>query len=182
MIPIGYLAKRIQRRPDWLTSDRVLDVYSVSACVSGDFADYIPYWRHNGYWLFDSPEIIIQLSVDHSIDLKDSSLFYYEAYDQEYNESQNLWRSFRPEDSLPTNVMVPNQKVLEGYDVVTYFSGCSPECSPLSCNSLADKIITNQHCLLTSLQEAISLLTSGKFADSEPGPYRIIAVYSVDWP
>jgi hypothetical protein len=182
MIPIGYLAKRIQQRPDWLKSDRILDVYSVSNHVSRDFDDYIPYWKHNGYWLFDSPEIIIQLSVNHSIDLKGSSLFYYEAYDQEYDSSQALWRSVRPEDSLPTNVMVPKQKVLEGYDVATYSTGACPECSPLSCNALADELITNQHCLLPSFQEAISLLTSGMFAHAEPGPYRIIAVYSVDWP
>jgi len=78
--------------------------------------------------------------------------------------------------------MVPPKKVLEGYDVATFFVRSSPECSPLSCNALAVKVETNQHCLLASLEQAQHLLESGEFKNSEPGPYRIFAVYSVEWP
>jgi hypothetical protein len=56
MIPVGYMAKRVCRTPDWLGAPHVIDVYSVSGCISENFADYIQYWRHNGYWLFDSPD------------------------------------------------------------------------------------------------------------------------------
>src|SRR5450631_14418 len=59
--------------------DGVLDVYSVSSCVNDDFADYFKYWKHNGYWLFDSPEIIQTLARDNSIELDRTSLFYYEC-------------------------------------------------------------------------------------------------------
>jgi hypothetical protein len=76
----------------------------------------------------------------------------------------------------------PGAKVLEGYDVVTFSAGTNPECSPLSCNGLAAEVETNQHCLLTSLEQARDLLEQGQFKDSEPGPYRIFAVYSVAWP
>jgi len=38
---------------------------------------------------------------------------------------------------------------------------------------------TNRHCLLPSLEAAVQALESGQFAHSEPGPFRIIAVYSV---
>jgi len=37
--------------------------------VSADFADYIEYWKHNDYWLFDSPEIIHGVVSEHSIQL-----------------------------------------------------------------------------------------------------------------
>ena len=78
--------------------------------------------------------------------------------------------------------MVPEASVLEGYDVVTFYAQTSPECSPLSCNSLASEVETNSHCLLKSFEDARMLLENGTFNDSEPGPRRIFAVYSVEWP
>ena len=53
MTPVGYMAKHIASRPDWLKANEVEDIYSVSNCVSDDFADYINFWKHNGYWFFD---------------------------------------------------------------------------------------------------------------------------------
>jgi hypothetical protein len=59
--------------------------------------------------------------------------------------------------------------------------GTSPECSPLSCNSLAAAITFNRHCLFESLDQAKQSLETGQFDNSEPGPFRIFAVYTVDW-
>lgn len=56
MLPAGYMSKRVVRKPGWLKANGVDDIYSVSGCVSKDFADYITSWKHNGYWFFDSPE------------------------------------------------------------------------------------------------------------------------------
>jgi hypothetical protein len=69
MIPAGYMAKKIIKKPDRLKADNVYDIYSVTNCLSKNFADYINYWRHNGYWFFDSPEIIVNLANEKSIDL-----------------------------------------------------------------------------------------------------------------
>ena len=55
MIPVGYMYKKIVIKPDWLKAANIVDVYSLSNCISHGFADYINYWQHNGYWLFDSP-------------------------------------------------------------------------------------------------------------------------------
>ena len=63
LIPAGYMAKRVATRPEWLEVPSVDDIYSVSRCVSRDFADYINYWKHNGYWLFDSIDVIRRLAV-----------------------------------------------------------------------------------------------------------------------
>jgi len=65
----------------------VLDVYSVSNCVNDDFADYIKYWKHNGYWLFDSPEIIQTVARENSIQLAGTLLFYYEVFEKEFDGS-----------------------------------------------------------------------------------------------
>jgi hypothetical protein len=180
MIPIGYMAKRVSKRPDWLQATHVVDIYSVGGCVSEDFADYINYWKHNGYWLFDSPEIIRSLACEHALGLEGTSLFYYEAYEMEFDGES--WHAYAPEPSFPTNVTPPSRKQLEGFDVATFYARNHPECSPLSCNSLAETLHTNAHCLLASFEEAKTNINNGAFSKCEPGPYRIFSVYSVDWP
>jgi hypothetical protein len=182
MIPAGYMVKHVATRPDWLKADRVVDIYSVSNCVSNDFADYINYWKHNGYWLFDSPETIRESAKEHSLDLTNTKLFYYEVHELEYDEDEKSWKPFAPETSFKTKILQPETKTFEGYDVVTFYAHASPECSPLSCNSLASEIETNEHCLLPSFEKAKELLEERKFENSEPGPYRIFAVYSVHGP
>ncbi|MGD0731661.1 MAG: hypothetical protein ABR956_10360 [Terracidiphilus sp.] len=180
MIPVGYLAKRNCKKPEVFQMPLVEDIYSVSSCVNDDFASYIDYWKHNGYWLLDSPEIIRAVARENSIDIRGTMLFYYEAHEMEFAEEG--WRAFSPEPSLPTNIVPPSEKRLEGFDVVTFYAGNAPECSPLSCNGLAQELPTNSHCLFDSFNEAETSLSSGKFTGCEPGPYRIFAVYSVDWP
>jgi hypothetical protein len=180
MIPAGYMAKRVHSKPDWLEAPQVIDIYSVSNCQSEDFADYIPYWRHNGYWFFDSPEIIESVAKENSISLQGTSLFYYEVYEMEFDGKS--WQPFSPEASFLTNVVAPSKKRLEGFDVVTFTAKTSPECSGLSCNSLAKDLHTNAHCLFASFSEAKMNVSNGAFTKSEPGPYRIFSVYSVEWP
>jgi hypothetical protein len=182
MIPAGYMAKHIASRPKWLKAEHVADIYSVSNCVSKDFGDYINYWRHNGFWFFDSPEIIQAVAREHSLVLTDTRLFYYEVYEQEFDGDEKTWKSFAPEASFTTQVVEPETKILEGFDVVTFYTHTSAECSPLSCNSMASEIETNAHCLLSYFQQAKEMLEQGRFTNSEPGPYRIFAVYSVQWP
>jgi hypothetical protein len=180
MIPVGYMAKRISPKPAWLNVPHIIDIYSVGSCSSEDFADYIPFWKHNGYWLFDSPAILQAVAKENSISLTNTTLFYYEAHEKELAEEG--WRAFSPHASVPTNILLPAQKQLEGFDIVTFTAGNSPEDSPLSCNGLAEDLPVNSHCLLNSFAEAESYLNSGRFDGCEPGPYRIFAVYSVPWP
>ena len=173
------MAKRISKNPEWPGASQVVDVYSVRGCVSEDFADYIKYWKHNGFWFFDSPEIIRDVAKQNSISLEGTSLFYYEAHAKEFDGER--WGPWSPEPSFPTNVVLPSGKQLEGFDVVNFTARTSPECSGLSCSSLAAELHTNSHCLFPSFDEAEKGLNDGKFDDAEPGPYRIFALYSVDW-
>jgi hypothetical protein len=182
MLPAGYMAKHVLKKPDWLKADHVRDIYSVSGCVSRPFTDYIDFWKHNGYWFFDTPEIIASLAGENSLSLAGTALFYYEVYELEYREGDSRWHGFHPGNSFKTEVIVPDIKILEGFDIATFSAGASPECSPLSCNALAAEIKTNSHCLLESFDEAKQSLESGKFNHSEPGPFRIFAVYSAEWP
>jgi hypothetical protein len=179
MLPAGYLAKRVLKRPEWLDAQNVSDIYSVSGCMSEVFADYVEHWRHNGFWLFDAPEIIRDVARKESIDLTGTSLFYYEVYEKEFDGA--TWISYAPDSSFETSVMVPIDKRLEGFDVVTFSNRNLPECSPLSCNHLAQEHPTNPHCLFSSFDDAETSLINGAFKGSEPGPYRIFSVYSVEW-
>jgi len=179
MVPAGYMAKRVQTRPGWLKAPHISEIYSVSGCISEDFSDYVEYWRHNGFWLFDSPEIKKDLARENSIELNATSLFYYEVHEKEFDGTQ--WQPYSPEFSLATNVVSPLKKQLEGFDVVTFYAKSTPECSPLSCNSMAEKLPTNAHCLFETFDEAETNLSRGTFKNAEPGPYRIFSVYSVDW-
>lgn len=179
MISVGYMAKRVGKKPDRYRAPHVVDIYSVSSCNCEDFADYIKYWKHNGFWFFDSPDIIKDVAKQNSISLEGTSLFYYEAHEMEFDGER--WGPWSPEPSFPTNVVLPSGKQLEGFDVVNFTARTSPECSGLSCSSLAAELHTNSHCLFSSFDEAEKGLNDGKFENAEPGRYRIFAVYSVDW-
>ncbi|MDA2893357.1 hypothetical protein PDG61_20755 [Mycolicibacterium sp. BiH015] len=65
-----------------------------------------------------------------------------------------------------------------GYDVVnTGFDGWF-DCSPLSCNSVADELAVNEHCLVDDVERAMELgcLFSDDAAMVEPGPYHVVEV------
>ena len=178
MTPIGYMYKIVAARTDWLTAPSVVDIRSVGSCISDNFDDYIKYWKHNGYWLFDSPEIIEDLAKDAKIDLSGMTLFYYEADEYEFDEMIGEWRAFTAFPSFKTDVQEPADKLLQGFDVVEVSVHGDPGCSPLSCNGLADRLPVNRHCLFDSFEAARDALNQGLFVNCEPGPYRIIAVYT----
>jgi hypothetical protein len=175
------MAKRVVTWP-WPQSAPVDEVYSISGCISPFFTDYIPYWRHNGYWLFDSPQALRRLADEQDIDLSDTTLFYYEAYPLQCGEDGSNWQRFTAEPSFTTDVSIPTTKSLQGYDVVTFSTGNAPECSPLSCNVMAETLPVNRHCLFDDFEQAKALLEQGVFKDAEPGPYRLIAVYRIEEP
>ena len=179
LLPIGTMAKRVVTWP-WPQPAPVDEVFSISGCISPFFADYIPYWRHNGYWLFDSPQALRRLADEQDIDLSDTTLFYYEAYPLQCGEDGSNWQRFTAEPSFTTDVSIPTTKSLQGYDVVTFSTGNAPECSPLSCNAMAETLPVNRHCLFDDFEQAKALLKQGVFKDAEPGPCRLIAVYRIE--
>lgn len=180
MIPMGYMLKRVAPSPDWLGVASVECIHAVSSCISEDFMDYINLWKHNGWWLFDNPSILKTIAEEHQIDMNALTLFYYEAFENEYDEKVGKWRPITPEPGAATNIDVPATKTLNGYDVVTFFAQNAPECSPLSCNGVARELTTNRRCLFDEFAAAYESLEQGKFNNSEPGPYRIFAVYMVE--
>ncbi len=112
--------------------------------------------------------------------MSDHRILYYEVYEQQFDDKQHLWQPFESEEAFTTNVELPDPKQLLGFDVVSFNVQTGPECSPLSCNNLAESIEVNERCLLKSFDDAKKLLENGAFHESEPGPFRIFAVYSCE--
>jgi len=181
MVELGYMAKNIVSRPDWLAVPIVQDVVAVSNCVSTDFCDYINYWQHNGYWFFDSPKTIRRIATENNIDLSGSTLLYYRGYEKQFDAARNTWSAYLSDPDITTKVSAPKVAQLIGYDIVCYSMQNSPECSPLSCNHVARHVRVNPHCLIETLDSAIECLENGIFNSVEPGPFRIIAVHTADW-
>jgi hypothetical protein len=180
MMPVGYMAKYVCSKPESLKAARVKNIFSVSGCMSTNFTDYKHVDYYNGLWFFNSPEEIRDLAVERFIKIRGTLLFYYEAYEVEFDGSR--WVPYSPDPTLlPVSAIRPRSMQFAGFDVVTFSADYGPECSPLSCNSLAELVSANEHCLLASFDEAEQRIADGSLRlPTEPGPFRIFAVYSVD--
>lgn len=179
MRPAGYLYKTVAARPDGAgIPDTVTTIASVSGCISKDFADYTNHWLHNGHWFFDHPQPMHAIAAEDEIDLSGMTLFYYEIYDRQFDDHARAWTDL-DDTQIPVAVAEPAAKTLLGFDVVSYSQRHAPECSPLSCNGLAQANPVNANCLFATIDDAKAALEAGRFEHSEPGPYRILAVYTV---
>jgi hypothetical protein len=157
-----------------------MDVWSVSSCISENFANYFDFWMHNGFWLFNSSEEIEKLAADNGIELTGTSLCYYEVYNQQYDDNdKRSWSPVTPDSSFVTNIVRPSAQTLLGFDVVSFYVQTSPECSPLSCRHFAEELPVNSHCLFSTFAGARETLELGRLDDLYLGPYRILAVYSL---
>ena len=58
---IGYFARPTTRRTNWPNSMTVEEICSASICMSGCEWDWINEWRHNGMWVYDSPETALDV-------------------------------------------------------------------------------------------------------------------------
>jgi hypothetical protein len=188
MIPAGYIYKQAAAPPEWLKQVPGVDrIFSVSGCIAAEFGDTTNHWRHNGFWLFDQPSIMLEIAQADGIDLRPMTLFYYEAYELELNDDSGWspgaagsWTDIAAND-FPTNVTPPPSKTLRGFDVVTHMKTVAdPGCSPLSCNLMAQELPVNRHCLFDTFAQAKAAVDAGHFTGSEPGSLRIFAVHTVE--
>jgi hypothetical protein len=177
MIQAGYMYKQIVLPEGW-NCLHVTKIYSVSHCISKDFADYIPFWKHNKYWFFNNPEDMAIIIKEQKIS-DEFELLFYELYEKEFDEGEGVWQDFTVEESFGYQVTAPVQREFLGFDIVSYSLGTSHQCSPLSCNGLCQDVEVNEYCLLDDFDHAIRLTETLNTSKAEPGPYRIIAVHRV---
>jgi len=179
LIPAGYMLKKIAKGPGYLKAPQVEGLFSVSGCISKEFTDFIKHWKHNKYLFFDSPAKIHEICKAENIDVTGMELFFYEIHAEQFDEKTSKWEALRIEDTFETNILLPQESEFLGFDIASHSCGTGPECSPLSCNLLADEFPVNRLCLLDSFDEAVRLTKTVDLSKCEPGPYRIIRVSKV---
>ncbi|MBF0502244.1 MAG: hypothetical protein HQM09_19035 [Candidatus Riflebacteria bacterium] len=172
--PAGFMGKFIIACPEWIKNERVKKIYSVSGCISRDFADYIKYWLHNKFWFFNEIKQIQEICDKEAIDFRSLDILFYEVYYFQFFEERKSWETIIFEDSFKTEIQIPRSLEFLGHDIVSYYAGSAHECSVLSCNGLADEFEVNEHCLITDFDLTKSLVE--RLQHCEPGPYRIIRV------
>lgn len=94
--------------------------------------------------MFNSPTAIGSAAKSNNVDIVGARLFFYEAHEAEFDGSD--WLPVLPDESSEADVLIPSTRRLEGFDVVTSRDGPHSH-SPLSCNSIAAVLKTNEHCL-----------------------------------
>jgi hypothetical protein len=172
---IGYFAKLNRKGTDWLKSVLVEEICSASHCMSGCEWDWINEWRHNELWVFDSPALALGVVPEEK--RKKIDLYAYWLFSVRFIEGQ------REAFAIPEVNPVPMDESFEnlGFDLVSRSCGNSFECSPLSCNGVAEVVPTNRYCLLDSFKGALALGPTleapGQPLRGEPGPYYIIEVW-----
>src|SRR5512137_2723408 len=114
MIPvlIGYFPKKTLPCPDWLKANHVKEVCSASACISKGPSGWIDAWKHNGHWLYDSPEIASSVIGEGE---ESFEMYAFSQYPIRVEHG-----SVEKEEVAEPNVMpLPDDFELLGYDAVS---------------------------------------------------------------
>jgi hypothetical protein len=177
MIPAGYWGIRDSKISNWTSDPRVERIWSVSSCINGCERDWVNQWMHNGYWHFNSLEDLRRAFTGCGV-VDDYVPVYYEILEKAFDENISQWIDLWIESSFNTDVQDPPIKEFLGFDFVSFYVRNNPECSPFSCNGLSREVDINSFCLCTwDIDRMIEYVSRIKLNDTEPGPYKIYAVY-----
>jgi hypothetical protein len=169
--PIGYFPKRTMTRPDWLKAAGVDEICSVSTCISPAPDGWIDHWRHNEKWFYDNQELARDIVPDG--EKAAFEMYAYKLYAVQFDEGRELALVIPKLDIEPWG----NSFERLGVDVVSKSVAATFECSPLSCNGMAEHIAANRYCLFDGADEAFRHAAKFEAEGCEPGPYFIVEVW-----
>lgn len=172
MIDAGFFVKRIEQPPEGMRPG-VRQICSVSHCISPAPEDWIESWLHNDLGWFN--RIAAALSVVRPEHRKDFRLFAYRVHPKKFTADGQLPIVF-PENVQPEAIGPEFRRL--GFDSAnkTMESVLGFECSPLSCNAMAEEVPVNEYCLFATLDEAIAGAERFAREQPEPGDYFVIEV------
>ena len=177
MTDAGYFAKKVAARPEWLQAPAVREICSASACISHAPDHWIDRWVHNEFgWFNRAADALAAVPRDQSGAYR---LFAYRIYPALFRDGHRQALAVPP-DVHPDPI--PSTFLSLGFDSISksMASVLGFECSPLSCNGMAVEILTNEHCLFRSLEDAVSGATRFSIEQPEPGDYDIVEVLEED--
>ena len=175
---VGFLARRVAPRPsDFLARAPIDDVCSVSECISPGAPDRIQRWAHNAASFYDTEALAWSVVPDAERDTY--MLFAYRALSIRFVDGDG--EPWSPRDEWPGLPAEPDLSAYQriGYDVVGCSGGAAFDCSPLSCNGVANEHPVNAHCLVDDVDVAMELgrAFTREGAGVEPGPYHVVEVW-----
>jgi hypothetical protein len=173
VIDAGYFPKLIARRPEWLKAAAVVEVCSVSECVSPGPPDWIQHWLHNWLGWFNNVGDVLRVLPTEG--REKYRLFAYRLHPEFWRDGTAI-PVVIPEDVTPDPV--PGTFRSLGFDIANHSMAdvLGLECSPLSCNSVAEERPTNQWCLFPTLDAAIASAKEFSVGGAEPGDYYVVEV------
>jgi hypothetical protein len=176
-IDAGYFPRIVEATPKGLgVPAGVIDICSVSTCISEGPDDWVGQWHHNSFGWFNTREAAWSAVPD--AERARYRMFAYRIAPQFYRIGGAVDDVVVPADVAPEPISSEFQLI--GYDAVSKFmdSVLGLECSPLSCNSMAAEIPANQHCLLETLEAAHEAARRFATEQPEPGAYYVVEVLS----
>lgn len=170
LVLVGYFPKKIELATEAMALPGVVEVWSVSNCISDGPENWVTRWLHNSAGAYDTRELA--LSIVPNEERKSYIVLAYRVWHEEFGEDGT--QPFKLMAGIPLLQLEPAYRVV-GYDAVSASYG-QFECSPLSCNGGAKEYPVNSKCLFATLEEAI--VAASEFAQGpwEPGPYRVVEV------
>lgn len=173
MIDAGYFVKHTEAKPDWLQTSHVIEICSVSNCISSPPEGWIEHWIHNELGWFNC--VSDAISVVPASQRAEYRVFAYRLYPKIFRKGNRvrLAPSFdvRPDPIPETFRSLGFDSVSKSMESILGF-----ECSPLSCNSMAAEYHANEFCLFPSLEAAIIGAERFSIEQPEPGDYYIVEV------
>ena len=177
LVFLGYLPRRLAPRPDWLACPNVEFVASVSECISRTPPDRIDHWKHNYVGFYDTEALARAIiPEDKSIEY---TIFAHSALPVAFHEGHPIdWNPWTNAETTPPELDAEFNEHL-GFDIVGYTNGGFFECSPLSCNGIANNIGVNRFCLVDDVQQAMDLAKDFSRAESRVEPAWAYVVVDV---
>ena len=157
--------------PTLRAGEEILEVCSVSECISSGPDGWEDQWEHNAMFFFDTPALAWKFVPD--AERTEFDLYAYRLFPVVFKAGQRL-----PFEPPPLNVAAfPKDFERLGLDVVSRGTAERWEHSPLSCNAMSDLVAVNRYCLLDDLGVALQCAMAFEAGQGEPGPYFVVEVW-----
>lgn len=173
MIDAGYGVMRVAPNPFPDKAPGVIEICSVSDCISHRPENWIQSWLHNDLGWYNNPADAAHMIPEGAG--PSYRLFAYRIHPEFFRKGEPL------DVHLPDNLQpepIPQDFQSRGFDAVSreLRSTQGFDCSPLSCNDMAAEYRANAHCLFATEQEAIAAARRFSIAQPEPGDYYVVEV------
>ncbi len=167
---IGYFPKKRLPTPEWLSGTAAEEVCSISECLAPGPPGWIEHWIHNDWGYFNSVADALSVMPGDNSEYQILALALLPRRFENGNSSAMEVR-------VPQVEALPDSFVPLGFDVASKSVSFSFECSPLSCNLMAEEIQVNRYCLLDEMEQALQAASRFSLEQPEPGDYYVIQVH-----